>query len=527
MAGSKRSGLLGSVFTFGAMTLLSRVLGLARDVALAAIGPGAATDAFFVAFKIPNFMRRLFAEGAFAQAVVPVLSEVKASGDEARVRRVVSHVSGALAMVLVGLTVLGVVFSPQVVAVFAPGFLDDPQKYTLAGELLRWTFPYLLLISLTACAGAVLNTYGRFGPPAFAPVLLNICLIAAALWGALVFEVEVKALAVAVLVAGAAQLVLQLPFLARIDMLVWPVPVWSDPQVRQVLRLMTPALFGSSVAQINLLVDTVLASFLVTGSVSWLYFSDRLVEFPLGVFGVAVGTVILPRLSGQHAGASAAGFSHTMDWALRWLLLIAAPATVGLMMLSGPILSTLFQHGGFTATDVYAAQLSLIAYTVGLAGFMLVKVLSPGFFARQDMRTPVRYAAASMVVNMALSTALVLWLMDTAVAHAAIALATGLAQTLNALLLYRGLRSRGVYRPNPGWARLSLKVGLACAAMAVVLAWPAGHVAVFTQADVATRVGLLLGFVGAGGGGYFGVLYLLGWRLGAMREPADAGGTVP
>ncbi|MBA1146512.1 murein biosynthesis integral membrane protein MurJ [Ectothiorhodospiraceae bacterium WFHF3C12] len=524
MAGSKGSGLLGSVFTFGSMTLVSRVLGLVRDVALATLGPGLATDAFFVAFKIPNFMRRLFAEGAFAQAVVPVLSEVKAGGDEARVRRLVSHVSGALAMVLVALTVLGVVFSSQVITLFAPGFLEDPGKFALASELLRWTFPYLLLISLTACAGAVLNTYGRFGPPAFAPVLLNLCLIAAALWGTWVFDSEVKALAVAVLVAGFAQLLLQLPFLGRVGMLVWPVPIWSDPGVKRVLKLMTPALFGSSVAQINLLVDTVLASFLMTGSVTWLYFSDRLVEFPLGVFGVAIGTVILPRLSGQHADASPEGFSHTMDWALRWVLLIAAPATLALMMLSGPILSTLFQHGGFSVTDVLAARLSLMAYSVGLAGFILVKVLAPGFFARQDMRTPVRYAAGSMIMNMVLSTGLVLWLIETGVGHAAVALATGLAQTLNAVLLYRGLRRRDIYRPNPGWGRLWRRVSVACAAMGAVLYWPAGNLASWTEADTLARISLLLGFVGAGAAVYFLALYAQGWRLGAMREPVQPQG---
>lgn len=524
MAGSKRSGLLGSVATFGSMTLVSRVLGLVRDVALATLGVTAATDAFFVAFKIPNFMRRLFAEGAFSQAVVPVLSEVKSADDEDRVRRLVSHVSGALSMVLIVLTALGIVFSAAVIGLFAPGFLDEPEKFALASELLRWTFPYLLFISLTACAGAVLNTYGRFGPPAFAPVLLNLCMIAAALWGTRAFDSDVETvrlLAVAVLVAGVAQLCLQLPFLRRIGMLTWPVPVWSDPGVKRVLRLMLPALFGSSVAQINLLVDTILASFLMTGSVTWLYFSDRMVEFPVGVFGVAVGTVILPRLSGQHAAASPEGFSNTMDWALRWVLLITAPATLALMMLAGPILSTLFQHSGFEVSDVRAARLSLIAYAVGLAGFISVKVLAPGFFARQEMRTPVRYAASAMGVNMVLSTGLVFLLVDTDFGHAGLALATGLAQTLNAVLLYAGLRRRDIYRPKGGWGRLWLRVLAACAAMGAVLWWPAWHLAVWTEADTATRIVMLMGVVAAGAAAYFLVLFLLGWRLRSMREPVD------
>jgi len=515
----KQSGLFRSVFTFGSLTLVSRVLGLVRDVALAALGPGLATDAFFVAFKIPNFMRRLFAEGAFSQALVPVLSEVKANEDEARVRALVRHASGALAAVLTVLTVLGVLGASWVITVFAPGFSGDPAKHALATELLRWTFPYLLLISLTACAGGVLNTYGRFGPPAVAPVLLNILLIAAALWGGVVFESPVKALAVAVAAAGVAQLLLQLPFLARIRMLAFPVPRWKDPGVQRILRLMGPALFGSSVAQVNLLVDTILASFLITGSVSWLYFSDRLVEFPLGVFGVAIGTVILPRLSGHHAERSAEGFSDTMDWALRWVLLIAAPATVALIMLSGPILSTLFQHGDFTVNDVHKAMLSLAGYAVGLAGFILVKVLAPGFFARQDTRTPVKYAAAAMLTNMVLSTSSVLALLHTGVAHAAVALATALAQTLNAVLLYSGLRRRGVYVPRSGWGRLWAQVGAGCIAMAAVLLWPAVNLPAWTAAPLWDRVGMLALVVAGGGGSYFVTLMVLGWRLSSVREP--------
>ncbi|HET8701913.1 MAG TPA: murein biosynthesis integral membrane protein MurJ, partial [Nitrococcus sp.] len=318
-----RKGSLQSIFTFGYLTLLSRVLGLVRDVVVGIVfGPSAATDAFFIAFKIPNFMRRLFAEGAFSQAFVPVLSEYRAQRSHAQIRQLVARTISMLGVTLTLVTVLGMLGAPWVITVFAPGFTDDPERFRLAVEMLRLTFPYLALISLTACAGAVLNTYGSFGPPAFAPVLLNLAMIAAALWLAPRLEQGILALAVAVTVAGLLQLLLQLPFVAQRGLLGFARPSWSDPGVRRILRLMGPTLFGTSVQQVNLLVDTILASFLVTGSISWLYWSDRLVEFPLGVFGVALGTVILPRLSQEHAGESAESFSHTLDWALRLVLIL-------------------------------------------------------------------------------------------------------------------------------------------------------------------------------------------------------------
>lgn len=515
-----KKGLLRSITTFGSLTLVSRVLGLARDIIVGAtFGSGAATDAFFVAFKIPNFMRRLFAEGAFSQAFVPVVTEYKETQEPTQVRRLVAATAGSLGLVLLLITALGILFAPWVVRLFAPGFIDDPSRFELASTMLRWTFSYLLFISLAACAAGVLNTYGIFGPPAFAPVLLNLVLIAAALWGSQYAEQPIVALAVGVFIAGILQLLLQLPYLARLRMLHWPWPRWSDPGVRRILRLMGPAVFGSSVAQVNLLVDTVLASFLLTGSVSWLYFSDRLVEFPLGIFGVALGTVILPRLASEHAKASAERFTQTLDWALRWVLLIAVPATVGLVMLAQPMLATLFLHGEFRQLDVLAASMSLSTYALGLAGFILVRVLAPGYFARQDTRTPVRFAVISMVFNMVLSVAAVLALRHTGIGHAAIALVTAIAAWLNALMLLAGLRRLGVYRPAQGWQRLSRQVALATLLMALALYWPATQTALWLEGGLWLRITALMATVGVGVVVYFGVLTLQGLRWRELREP--------
>ena len=515
-----KQGLLRSIFTFGSLTLVSRVLGLVRDVVVGTVfGPGAATDAFLVAFKIPNFMRRLFAEGAFSQAFVPVLSEYKTQRKPEDVRRLVGSATGALGSVLLLLSVLGVLGAPWLVQLFAPGFADEPAKQALAVEMLRYTFPYILFISLVACAGGVLNTYGRFGPPAFAPVLLNVVLIAAAVGVAPLLNVPIMALAIGVFVAGVLQLLLQLPYLAREGMLTWPRWGWRDSGVRRILRLMGPAIFGSSVAQINLLVDTILASFLVTGSVSWLYFADRLVEFPLGIFGVALGTVILPRLSSEHAANAPERFSTTLDWALRWLVLIALPATVGLMMLAPPMMATLFQYGAFGEADVLAAGLALMAYALGLSGFMLVKVAAPGYFARQDTKTPVKIAALSMVCNMILSTAAVVWLHGTGIGHVGLAAATAVAAILNGSLLLMGLRQLGVYRPAAGWSGFIRRIGIATLAMAALLYYPARQLEFWLDATLWVRAGALMAVVLAAAALYFGLLHVFGQSWRALKAP--------
>ena len=463
--------LLRSSAVVGATTLLSRVLGLIRDIVIAVfVGASANADAFFVAFKVPNFLRRLFAEGAFSQAFVPVLAEYREQGPTALVRALLDRVAGVLGGSLLLLTALMVLGAPLLTAVFAPGFLTDAYKYALTSELLRITFPYLLLISMTGFCGAVLNSYGRFAVPALTPVWLNLSLIGAALVAAPWFDEPVFALAWGVLLAGAVQLLFQLPFLYRLELL--PRPRWDTQHagVHKIFRLMLPALFGVSVSQINLLLDTVLASFLPTGSVSWLYYSDRLTELPLGVFGIAIATVILPRLSSLQADASGERFAETLDWGMRAVFLIGLPSSVALAVLAEPILITLFQYGALGSRDVEMAALSLRAYSLGLVAFMLVKVLAPGFYARQDMVTPVRIGIAAMLANMVLNVALVapLYLLFD-IGHVGLALATSLAACLNAGLLLRGLRRQGLLHLQANWGSFLLRLLAATAAMALLV----------------------------------------------------------
>ncbi|MDZ7748174.1 MAG: murein biosynthesis integral membrane protein MurJ [Halofilum sp. (in: g-proteobacteria)] len=467
-----RPGVWRTGGTIGAMTLVSRVLGFVRDMVLAGVfGADRMTDAFFVAFRIPNFLRRLFGEGGFTQAFVPVFTEYKEKHGFESLRDLADHVVGTLLGVLLALTAIGVAFSPALVLVFAPGFYDEPERYRAAADMLRVTFPYLLFISLVATAGGMLQSFSRFAVPAFTPVLLNICLIGGALWAAPRFEIPIYAMAWAVFVAGIVQLAFQLPFLARIGMLPRPRWGWRHPGVQKVLRLLVPTLFGASVAQINLLVDTLVASLLAAGSVSWLYYADRLLEFPLGVFGVALGTAILPRLSSDHARSDPAAFHRTLEHALRLILVIGVPATAGLVLLAGPILTTLFGHGAFGAGDTRMAALALLGYGVGLPAFLAVKVLQPGFFSRQDTRTPVRIGAAALVANMFLNAAITggLVLGGYAAPHAGLALATALSGWLHAGLLYHRLTRGGAYRRAAGWGPLALRVTLATVAMAALL----------------------------------------------------------
>ncbi len=507
--------LLKSTATVGGMTMISRVLGLMRDMVIArAFGAGMGADAFFVAFKIPNFLRRLFAEGAFSQAFVPVLSEYKARRSHEEVRRLVDNVVGVLGGVLFLVTLIGVLVAPVLVTIFAPGFLSEATKFDLAAGMIRLTFPYLLFISLTALAGGILNSFGRFGVPAFTPVFLNLSLIAAVLWLAPHMAEPVTALAWGVLLAGIIQLAFQLPYLHGLRLLPRPRFSLRDAGVRQVARLMLPGIFGSSVAQINLLFDTLIASFLVTGSISWLYYSDRLMEFPLGVFGIALATVILPRLSLQHAKASMTDFSRTLDWALRWVVLIGTPAACGLIVLAAPLLMTLFQYGAFDLQDVQLARLSLMAYALGLPGFILVKVLAPAFYARQDTRTPVRIGVIAMLANMAMNVAfvvpMVIWKLPGP--HAGLALATSLAAFLNAGLLYRRLRCDACFQPEPGWWPLLIRVGLASLCMLLVLGLSVSELLVWHDREWLARLGYLLLWVMLGALTYAGGLWLCGLR---------------
>ena len=458
-------GLLGSSLIVASMTMLSRILGLARDVVIATIfGAGSHADAFFVAFKIPNFLRRLFAEGAFNQAFVPVLAELSQQDNKQLLQAMVSKVAGSLLMVLTLITLVAVVAAPVLALVFAPGFAGDGNKLGLTADMLRITFPYLLLISMTGFLGSLLNHAQRFVIPALTPVLLNLSLITAALWLAPQMRVPVMALAWGVMVAGILQLALQLPFVAQLGLLVRPRLGFTDSRVKQVMKLMLPAMFGVSVSQINLLLDTVLASLLQTGSVSWLYYSDRLMELPLGVFGIAIATVILPGLSKRHAAKSPQAFSDTLDWALRMVLLVGVPAAIALALLAVPLVATLFHYGAMGEQDVLHSAASLRAYALGLLFFMFIKVLAPGYFARQDMKTPVRIGIWAMASNM-LFNLLLVWQF----AHVGLAMATSLSALLNVVLLGLGLYKQKIWQPCAGWGLFLGRIILSSAALMGVI----------------------------------------------------------
>lgn len=500
------------------MTMISRVLGLVRDAVFArVIGTDGFADAFFVAFKIPNFLRRLFAEGAFSQAFVPVLAEYRDKGGAAAVRELSDRVAGVLGSVLIVLTGLAVVGAPVLTAVFAPGFWNDPAKFQATSDMVRITFPYLLFISLTGVAGSILNSFDRFAVPAFTPTWLNVCLIGAALVATPWFAEPAYALAWGVLAAGIVQLLFQIPFLASIHQLPRPRLELRHPGVRQILTLMVPAMFGVSVSQINLLLDTVIASFLPTGSVSWLYYSDRMAELPLGVFGVAAATVILPSLSRHHVASAPEDFNRTLNWAMRFVLLIAVPASIALMIIAEPVLTALFYDGrDFDSHDVTMAGWSLRAYALGIIAFMLIKVLAPGYYARQDMKTPVRIGVIAMGVNMLLNFAFVLPLHHFySLGHSGLALATSVSALLNAALLYRGLRRQEVYSPDHHWRKLSRALLLGNGLMISVLSACLYYLPVLAELSFAMRVVAIIFVCGTGA-----VVYVLGLLVAGMR-PAD------
>lgn len=510
----KAPGLLRSSGVVGIMTMLSRVLGLVRDMVIARyFGAGAGADAFFVAFKIPNFLRRLFAEGAFSQAFVPVLSSYREQQSVDEVRGLVNAVAGSLGLVLLGVTLVAMLGAPLLTAVFAPGFLGDDLKFALASDMLRITFPYLLLISLTAFAGGILNSYDRFAIPAFTPVLLNLAMIGAAIFLTPLMDTPVMALAWGVFIAGALQLFFQLPFLMRLGLLPRPRVDYRHEGVRRILKLMVPALFGVSVSQINLLLDTVLASFLQTGSVSWLYYSDRLSELPLGVFGIAIATVILPSLSRKHAAASADQFAATLDWAVRAVLLIGVPAAIALGLLAEPLIATLFHYGEVTDRDVAMSAQSLRAYSAGLLAFMLIKVLAPGFFAREDTSTPVKIGIIAMIANMVFNLALIFPL-----AHAGLALATSLSAWLNAWLLWRGLRKEGAWQSQSGWPRFLAQLAFANATLVAIILYLQPPVDQWLTVGGLQRSADMALLVAAGVGGYFVALALAGVRVRHFRQ---------
>lgn len=467
-------GLLMSTSVVSFMTLVSRILGLVRDIVFARFfGATIVMDAFIVANRIPNMLRRFFAEGAFSQGFVPVMAGYKENHDHGEARELVDAVAGTLGLALFVVTAIGVIAAPLLVLVVAPGFIGEDGRFDLATAMLRFTFPYLLFVSLTAFAAGILNTYGKFAAPAFTPAILNIVLIACAFWLAPLLDEPGMALAYGVFIAGLVQLLFQLPFLARIHAM--PRPKWRPQHkgVRRIGVLMLPAIFGSSVAQINVLLGGIIASLLGVGKISYLYYADRLMEFPLGLFGIALATVMLPTLSKQAANGNVSEFSKTLDWSMKLVLLIALPAAVGLVVLAEPLLVTLFYGGVFTAMDVEMAAISLQAFALGLIGFSFVKILAPGFFARQDTRTPVKYGLVALAVNFILSVALAWYLTGIGypASHAGLALATSVAAVVNAWLLYHGLRRDRFLAHKPGWGAFLARLLVAIILMTASLLW--------------------------------------------------------
>lgn len=534
-AGKPRSMTRG-VLSFGGMTLLSRVFGLVRDqVFNTTFGANWMTDAFWVAFRIPNFMRRLFAEGSFSTAFVPVFTEIKETRTHADLKALMARAAGTLGGVLLVVTALGMLFAPQLATAFTQA-APAPGQAALITDLLRLTFPFLLCVSLTALAAGALNSYHRFGLPAFAPIILNLCMIAGTLWGSKFTDPPILAMGWAILAAGVLQLLFLMPALARLDLLALPRWGWRHPDVRKVMRLMVPTLLGSSVAQVNLLFDTFIAAMLVHGSQSWLSTADRFLEFPLGVFGIALGTVILPTLARHHVNTDRAGFSKSLDWGLRATLIIILPAMLGLMLLALPLVSTIFQYGKFTAEAARMTALSVFGLSFGLPAFALVKTVLPAFYARQDTRTPVRAGLASMVANMVFNIALLallvaLWVPEEARQdgvmatlarvpglHFALGIASALSSYLNLVLLWRWLRRADVFDLQPGWTRFLVRLLLANLAMGLAL-WFGLQVAPdFTVVDKWQRIGWLGALVGGGALVYAVAMLVLGFRPRDFRE---------
>jgi putative peptidoglycan lipid II flippase len=501
--------LLRTLATVSSLTMVSRVLGYVRDFFIARIfGAGLMTDAFFVAFRIPNLLRRLFAEGSFSQAFVPVLSEYKTRHSPDQTRSLVDAVGTVLLVVLVATTAVGVAAAPVIGYVFAPGwFHAEPDKFGLTVAMLRITFPYIAFISLVALAAGVLNTWNRFGVPAITPALLNVAFIVAAVFFAERFDPPVLALAWAVFAGGALQLAFQVPFLLRLGVMPrWRFD-WRHPGVRRVFGLMLPALFGVSVAQLSLLINTIFASFLSSGSVSWLYYADRLMELPAGVLGVAVGTILLPSLSKYHAAANAEEYGRLLDWGLRITIVLALPAAAALAVLALPLVATLFKYGAFGSDDAWMTRQALVAYSAGLLGMILVKILAPGFYARQNVVTPVKIGVVTLVATQLMNLAFI-----GPLKHAGLALAIGLGACLNALLLYGFLRKDGIYMPQPGWPVFLLKVAASVGLMAVVLFTTMGEARWWLQAGWQLKVAALLGLVALGSATYAACLLAFGFR---------------
>ena len=498
--------LLKALATVSSLTLLSRILGFVRDFVIArAFGAGLLTDAFVVAFRLPNLLRRLFAEGAFSQAFVPILAEYKNKRGETETHQLVNRVATLLFLILLAVTLIGMIGAPLLIYVSAPGFSNDAEKFALTVELTRICFPYILCMSLVALSAGVLNTWSRFALPAFTPVLLNLTFILMALFAAPYFERPILVLGWAVVIGGVLQLLVQLPALAKIGLL----PRWdwapADAGVRRILKLMAPAVFGVSISQVSLLINTVFASFLVTGSVSWLYYADRLMEFPSGLLGAALGTILLPSLARLHADDKREDFSALLDWGMRLTLMLTLPSALAFAILAVPLLSTLFQHGAFTGNDVMQTKSALMAYSVGLTGIIMVKILAPGFYARQDVRTPVRIGLVTLALTQVLN---LIFIFGLQLAHAGLALSIGVAACFNASLLLIGLRRRATYIPQAGWLLFGARLSSALLALALVLWFAMGTEATWLAMDKLERLWRLSAIVVGGIAVYFATLWL-------------------
>ncbi|EPQ5226960.1 murein biosynthesis integral membrane protein MurJ [Providencia stuartii] len=500
--------LLKSLAAVSSMTMMSRVLGFIRDAIIARVfGAGAAADAFFVAFKLPNLLRRIFAEGAFSQAFVPILAEYKNQQGEEATRTFVAYIAGMLTLALAIVTILGMIAAPWIIYVTAPGFTDDADKFALTTDLLRVTFPYIFLISLASLAGAILNTWNRFSVPAFAPTLLNVSMIIFAAFAAPYFNPPIMSLAWAVLVGGVLQLVYQLPHLKKVGMLVLPRLSFRDSGVWRVMKMMGPAIIGVSVAQISLIINTIFASFLQSGSVSWMYYADRLMELPSGVLGVALGTILLPSLAKSFTSGNQNEYRQLMDWGLRLCLLLALPCALGLAILAEALTVSLFQYGNFTAHDSLMTQYALIAYCVGLTGMILVKILAPGFYSRQNIRTPVKIAIVTLILTQLMNLAFIGPLQ-----HAGLALSIGLAACFNAGVLYWQLRKQDIFQPLAGWKGFIFKLLIALIVMGAVLFGVLHFMPSWQEGNMLMRMLRLIGVVIIGAGSYFVALYVLGFR---------------
>ncbi|MFP3029575.1 MAG: murein biosynthesis integral membrane protein MurJ [Arsenophonus sp.] len=501
--------LLKSLAAISSMTMFSRVLGFIRDAIIARFfGAGSATDAFFVAFRLPNLLRQIFAEGAFCQVFIPILAEYKnQQGDEAT-RAFIAYVSGLLTLILAIVTLAGILAAPWVIYIAAPGFNNIPDKFNLTVRLLRITFPYILLISLVSLAGAILNTWNRFSVPAFAPALLNITIIISVLLLAPYCEPPIIAIAYGVCAGGILQLLYQLPYLQKIGMLILPRISFNNSGVWRVVKLMGPAIIGVSVSQISSIINIIFASFLQSGSVSWMYYADRLMEFPSGVLGVALSTILLPYLAKSFSTGNYKEYQRLMDWGLRLCFLLTIPCAIGLAILAQPLTVSLFQYGNFTAYDALMTQWALIAYCVGLIGLIVIKVLAPGFYSRQDIKTPVKIAIVSLILTQLMNLAFI-----GPLKHAGLALSIGLAACFNALMLYWQLRRQAIFIPLAGWGKFLFKLIAALIVMVAILFLVLNFMPIWEYGNMLMRISRLLLVIFAGTISYFAALFIFGFRL--------------